>query len=29
MSFKQNNLHWFLIRKMLEKKDFQELKSFK
>jgi len=29
MSLKQNNLHWFLIRQMLEKKDFHELKTFK
>jgi len=29
MTLKQNNLHWFLIRQMLEKKDVEELKSFK
>jgi len=28
-SLKQNNLHWYLIRKMLEKKDFNELCQFK
>ena len=29
VNLKQNNLHWFLIRQMLERKDFEELKTFK